>query len=50
MKTIHDTLILLEKLDVQPADSLEDQDLDFKERDVMAVIFGENQELKSKWI
>ncbi len=50
MKTIHDIRILLEKLDIQPADSLENQDLDFKERDVMPVIFGENQEIKSKWI
>ena len=37
MRTIHDTQILLGKLDMQPADSLEDQDLDFKEWNIRSM-------------
>jgi|LGVE01.1.fsa_nt_gb ATP-dependent DNA helicase RecG len=37
MKTIHDIQLFLEKLDIQSADSLEDQDLDFKEWNIRSM-------------
>lgn len=37
MKTIQDIQLFLKKLDVQPADSLEDQDLDFKEWNIRSM-------------
>ncbi len=37
MKTIHDIELLLQKLNIQPADSLEDQDLDFKEWNIRSM-------------
>ena len=37
MKTIRDIQTLLEKLDIQPAGALEDQDLDFKEWNIRSI-------------
>ena len=37
MKTINDIQLFLEKLDIQSADSLEDQDLDFKEWNIRSM-------------
>jgi len=37
MKTIHDIQLFLEKLNIQSADSLEDQDLDFKEWNIRSM-------------
>ncbi len=45
MKTIHDIQLFLEKLDIQSADSLEDQDLDFKEWKIRLFLILEGESM-----